>query len=118
MNYIKDEKTRKQVHKQLNLGEQRQGLARHVFFANQGKFRSGDYTEIMNKASCLSLLSNAILIWNTVHITDVVKRLREKGHQIQDKHLAGVSLMLYKHIIVNGTYDFSGITPIPVHAKI
>jgi TnpA family transposase len=32
-------------------------------FANQGIFRTGDYEEIMNKASCLSLLSNAVLVW-------------------------------------------------------
>ena len=32
---------------------------------NQGEFTTGDYEEIMNKASCLSLVSNAILYWNT-----------------------------------------------------
>jgi len=26
---------------------------------------TGDYEEIMNKASCLSLVSNVILYWNT-----------------------------------------------------
>jgi TnpA family transposase len=52
---------RRQVGKQLNRGEHRQGVARHVFFADQGEFRSGDLAQIMNKASCLSLLSNSIL---------------------------------------------------------
>ena len=31
------------------------GNVRPMFFANQGSFRSGDYEEVMNKASCLSL---------------------------------------------------------------
>jgi TnpA family transposase len=32
-----------------------------VFFANQGEFTTDDYEEIMNKASALSLISNAIV---------------------------------------------------------
>jgi TnpA family transposase len=40
---------------QLNRGEFRHVLAKWLFFANQGAFRTGDYEEIMNKASCLSL---------------------------------------------------------------
>jgi TnpA family transposase len=108
LSYIQDETMRRQVGKQLNRGEHRQGVARHVFFADQGEFRSGDLAQIMNKASCLSLLSNAILVWNTVHISDIVTRLRGKGHTISDEHLAGVSPMLRKHVIVNGTYDFTG----------
>jgi len=38
-------------------------IARTLFFANRGRFRSGDYEEVMNKASSLSLLSNAVLVW-------------------------------------------------------
>jgi len=47
-------------------------LARWLFFANRGEFRTGDYEEIMNKASCLSLLSNAVLVWNTIKIGNIV----------------------------------------------
>ena len=43
-------------------GDSRYVLARGLFFANRGEFRIGDYEEIMNKASCLSLLSNAVLV--------------------------------------------------------
>ena len=39
---------------QLNRGEGRHQLARRLFFANQGAFQTGDYDEIMNKATCLS----------------------------------------------------------------
>jgi hypothetical protein len=30
----------------------------------------------MNKASCLSLLSNAVLVWNTIKIGNIVGQLR------------------------------------------
>ena len=68
LRYIHEEPLRQRIQLQLNRGEFRHVLAKWLFFANQGAFRSGDYEEIMNKASCLSLLSNAGLIWNTVQI--------------------------------------------------
>jgi TnpA family transposase len=51
---------------QLNRDEARHELVRRcLFFATRGEFRSGDAEEIMSKASCLSFLSNAVLVWNT-----------------------------------------------------
>ena len=74
LQYCHDDALRDRVHRQLNRGESRHQLARRLFFANQGAFRRGDYAEIMNKVSALSLLSNAALTWNTVHIGKLVFR--------------------------------------------
>jgi Tn3 transposase DDE domain-containing protein len=79
-------------------------LAKSLFFANQGGFRSGDYEEVMNKASCLSLLSNAVLVWNTVHIAHIVDQLRAAGHEVRDEDLARVSPLAHAHVIPNGSY--------------
>jgi len=74
------------------------------FFANWGTFRSGDYEEVMNKASCLSLLSNAVLIWNTVHVARIVDQLRAAGHEVKDEDLARASPLAHAHVIPNGSY--------------
>jgi TnpA family transposase len=71
LRYLTTPDLRRKIQRQLNKGEQRHALARTVFFANQGEFQTGDYEEIMNKASCLSLVSNAILYWNTIHISKI-----------------------------------------------
>ena len=92
---------------QLNRGEHRQSLAKWLFFANQGEFREGDYEEIMNKASCLSLISNAVLVWNTSQIQKIVEELRAAGHPVKDEDLARVSPLLRAHVIPNGSYDLS-----------
>jgi TnpA family transposase len=64
LRYLNDPELRHRVQLQLNRGESRHDLAaRCLFFANRGEFRTGDVDEIMNKASCLSLLSNAVLVW-------------------------------------------------------
>lgn len=92
---------------QLNRGEARHELVgRCLFFAHRGEFRSGDAEEIMNKASCLSLLSNAVVIWNTLRITEIVSQLRAVGHVIADQDLARVSPPMHGHVIPNGTYRF------------
>ena len=39
----------------------------------------------MNKSSCLSLVSNAILYWNTRRITDIMDHLRQHGEEIAEE---------------------------------
>jgi TnpA family transposase len=104
LRYIQEEPLRDAIQLQLNRGEFRHILAKSLFFANQGGFRSGDYEEVMNKASCLSLLSNAVLVWNTVHIAGIVDQLRAAGQEVKDADLARVSPLPHAHVIPNGSY--------------
>ena len=106
LRYLHEEDVRRRVQLQLNRGESRHDLARWLFFANQGEFRTGDYEEIMNKASCLSLLSNAVLVWNTVRMGEIVARLRAARETVLDEDLARISPLAYAHVIPNGTYVF------------
>ena len=104
LRYIHEEPLRQAIQLQLNRGEFRHILAEWIFFANQGDLRSGDYEEVMNKASCLSLLSNAVLIWNTVQMTRIITQLRDAGQQINDEDLARVSPLAHAHVIPSGSY--------------
>jgi len=58
----------------------------------------------MNKASCLSLVSNAILYWKTIHINKIIIDLKNQGDSIEDDTLSHISLLPYKHVIPNGAY--------------
>jgi TnpA family transposase len=104
LRYLTDPQLRRTVQRQLNKGEYRHKLPRWIFFADQGEFTTGDYEEIMNKASCLSLVSNAILYWNTLKINDIVESLRQQGEAIDDETLAHISLLPFRHVLPNGTY--------------
>lgn len=73
-------------------------------------FRVGDYEEIMSKVSCLSLLSSAVLVWNTVRIAEIETRLRAAGETVDPDDLACVSPLAHRHVIPNGTYHFEQIT--------
>lgn len=104
LRYLTDKELRQTVQRQLNKGEYRHKLPRWIFFAEQGEFTTGDYEEIMNKASSLSFVSNAILYWNTIKISDIVEQLRQQGEKIDDETLSHISLLPYKHVLPNGTY--------------
>ncbi len=62
----------------------------------------------MNKASALSLVSNAILYWNTSRISNIVDELRKQGEAVDNGLLAHISLLPYKHVLPNGTYFVEG----------
>jgi TnpA family transposase len=64
MRYLHDAKLRDRIQLQLNRGEGRHALTKRLFFGNDGVFRTGEADELMNKVSALSVLSNAVLIWN------------------------------------------------------
>jgi hypothetical protein len=95
---------RGRVQLQVNRGERRHQLARRLFFANQGAVQTGDYDEIMNKATCLSLLSNAVVVWNTVQMTRIIDQLRARGEVIMDDEVARMAPLAFARVIPNGTY--------------
>lgn len=106
LRYIHEEEVRRMILRQLNYGESRQYLAQHLFFADQGDFLIRDYEQIMNKASCLSLLSNAVLVWNTVKIKEIIDRLEANGEVVDREALSKVLPFCFGHIIPTGTYNF------------
>ena len=65
--------------------------ARTGGIAHYGAFQVGDYDEIINKATCLSLLSNAVVVWNTVQMAQIIAQLRAQGETITDDELARIS---------------------------
>ena len=72
----------------------------------------------MNKASCLSLLSNAVLAWNTVQIERIVGQLRATGNIVLDEDLSRVSPLLRRHITPNGSYFHAPRIRVPIESPI
>lgn len=107
LRYLHDEKLRYAVGKQLNRGESRHSLARYIFFADQGAFKTNDYEELMNKASCLSFVSNAIVLWNTEQMQKVYDILKVKGHHVAQEDMARILPLSFKNVLVHGTYSFA-----------
>ncbi len=104
LRYLTDSELRRRVQIQPNRGEYRHKLSRWIFFANQDEFQTGDYEEIMNKASCLSLVSNSVLYWNAPRIGNIIEAIRKQGTVVEDETIARISPLPFKHVIPNRTY--------------
>lgn len=57
----------------------------------------------------LRLVSNAVLVWNTHHIQQIVDELRAEGLDIPSEYLQKISALMFKHIQIYGTYHFEDI---------
>jgi len=107
LRYVQDAQLRARIGRQLNRGESRHALAKRLFFANQGAFRRGDRDEIMNKSTALSVLSNAVLVWNSVQFAKIIEGLEgSTGDAVELADLARISPLASAHVIPSGTYRF------------
>lgn len=91
---------------QLNKGEALHALRRFLFFANHGRIRRRQPDEQMNQASCLNLVTNAVVIWNTVYMAEVIKQLEAEGYPIQGEDIGHLSPARYEHTNPYGKYHF------------
>jgi TnpA family transposase len=111
LRYLHDGRLRGAIQAQLNRGESRHALARWLFFANQGAFRTSDYEAIMSKASCLGLLSNAVVLWNALQIERIVTELRAGGMGVANADLAHVWPLQRRHVVPSGVYFVNRTMP-------
>ena len=61
---------------------------------------------MMNKASCLSFVSNAMVLWNTGQMQKVYETLNQKGFKVDKEDMARVLPLSTKNILVHGQYSF------------
>lgn len=90
----------------LNKGELAHALAREVFFGQQGLFRERDYLSQLNRATCMRLMINAIVVWNTRYMLVALDRLRSHGTAITDADLQHLTPLLWEYITFHGSYHF------------
>lgn len=67
---------------QINKGEALHVLRGFLFVANEGKIRCHSNEEQLNQLSCLDLVTNAVVLWNTVYMDAVLDQLRSDGNNI------------------------------------
>lgn len=104
--YLESEPYRRRIEVQLNKGEALHALRRFLFFANLGQLRRHKTEGHINQASCLNLVTNAVITWNTVYIAAVLDQLRAEGVEVRDEDVKHLSPARYEHINRHGKYHF------------
>jgi TnpA family transposase len=103
---LDDEEYRRRMSRELNKGEASHDLSRFLSFGKEGAMRGREFGDQVHTFSCLSILHNAVVSWNTVQIGRIVSDLRAEGQQIEDETLSHVTPLLRKHINPFGRYYF------------
>lgn len=90
----------------LNRIESYHTLARHLFYGRQGQNWERELEEQASRASCLAVLANVVILWNSVHLTTQLKALRAKGIEVLPEDFRHVSPYAYEHVLPYGQYVF------------
>ena len=111
LQWLSDPALRQRSHAGLNKGEASNALRRAVSFHRQGEFRDRTFENQSFRASGLSLLTAAIVHWNTIYLDQAVRRLRAQGVTIPDELLAHIAPLGWEHTALTGDYDWNITRP-------
>ena len=103
---LDSEQHRRRINRQLNKGEGLHALRRFVAFGNYGQLQKSQPEEHVDQAGCLNLVTNAIVLWNTIYMQKAVQQLRKEGMAITDEMLQHISPTRFDHINRLGRYTF------------
>jgi TnpA family transposase len=98
---------RRRFLRQLNKGEALHDLRAFLIVVNKGQLRQSRGEALTHQALCLNLVTNAVIVWNTVYMAAVVEQLKHEGYPVQDSDLSHVWPTRYAHINVYGKYHFN-----------
>jgi len=111
LEYVDDPALRRRVLIGLNKGETLHALAREIAFGRQGRFPDRGYEAQLNRASALSLVINAIVVWNTRYFERAQAALSRSGLTLPENLWQHLSPLQWAHIHFNGTYQFTEVMP-------
>jgi TnpA family transposase len=106
LRYLQSADYRRRIHTQLNKGEALHALRDFLFVADKGVIRRKQYEAQTNQAMCLNVVTNAVIIWNTVYMQAALDQLRGQGYPVHEEDLAHLSPARFEHINPYGKYYF------------
>ena len=113
LQWLSEPDLRQRSHAGLNRGEASNALRRAVFFHRQGEIRDRTFENQGFRASGLSLITAAIVHWNTVYLHRAVQHARALGATIPDDLLAHVAPLGWEHIALTGDYVWANGSATP-----
>lgn len=105
LGYHADPLQQRRITAMLNKGETTNTLRRRIAFANRNELRHD--ADPGQHAACLTLILNAIIVWNTRYIQAALDAIRQaRPELVTDQTLARVAPVLHAHINPYGRYRF------------
>ncbi|EHN94247.1 transposase [Escherichia coli E101] len=104
LNYIDDEDYRRRLLTQLNRGEGRHAVARAICYGQRGEIRKRYREGQEDQLGALGLVTNAVVLWNTLYMQEALSWMRRNGEEIIDEDIARLSPLMHGHINMLGHY--------------
>ncbi|OYJ37810.1 hypothetical protein CI737_18700 [Escherichia coli] len=104
LNYIDDEDYRRRILTQLNRGESRHAVARAICHGQKGEIRKRYTDGQEDQLGTLGLVTNAVVLWNTIYMQAALDHLRAQGETLNDEDIARLSPLCHGHINMLGHY--------------
>jgi TnpA family transposase len=110
LTYYDDLELRQRIEKQLNKVELSNRFSKAVFFANNQEFQNGSRDEQEISTACMVLIQNAIVLWNTLYLSQRLSSASNAEEQQQMLNaITSSSLLTWRHVNLQGEYDFRQI---------
>ncbi len=106
LNYLDEPTLRQRVLMGLNRARSLEALAYAIFFGKQGRFADRGDEARLNRALALSLVMNAVIVWNTFYLGAAAETLKQSGQPVQDSIWPHLSPILWEHLHLTGEYSF------------
>ncbi len=108
LRYLHNEEHRRRIHTQLNKGESIHGLRGEIHYANHGQIRRRDNDDQDLEGECLTLITNAVICWNTVYSQAALAHAQNaQGEAISEGLISRLSPTGHQHVNFLGRYEFS-----------
>jgi hypothetical protein len=95
--YLSDPTYRRKISRQLNKGESLHALKRDLLYAHEGTVRARHLEAQTEQAWCLTLVTNAVVVWTTEYYGLAVDAMRATGRRVDDEVLAHISPAQREH---------------------
>ena len=106
LRYLESEAYRRRIGQQLNKGEQLHQLRGWLMFGGDGKVRRKQEEAQTCQAGCLNLMTNAVVVWNTLYMQEAVRQMNGRVDTFEDKRLEHLSPARFEHVNRYGRYRF------------
>ena len=107
LNYLDDEDYRRRILTQLNRGEGRHAVARAICHGQRGEIRKRYREGQEDQLGALGLVTNALVLWNTIYMQAALDHLRQQGEDVKEEDEARLSPLSHKHVNMLGHYSFT-----------
>jgi TnpA family transposase len=107
LNYIDDEDYRRRILTQLNRGEGRHAVARVICHGQRGEIRKRYREGQEDQLGALGLVTNAVVLWNTIYMQAALDHLRQQPQEIRKEDEKRLSPLVHGHVNVLGHYSFT-----------